>query len=444
MTTLTAAVPVTQSTLNLRVSLTAAAVSAVGVISAALVLLYLRAVPYPFLLLVSGMAAAFSGGLIMRIVHVGDPKKKLMAMALSAGVISVAILLALVVARLLAGALMPPPAEALNRADRAFAAMHTFLATALGSPNNVLIILALGAVIAAFATGAGHPALFLGVPLTLYFAWIIFPSVLTGVIAFTDWDGSSGLHTAKFVELYNFNFVLGDQEFKLAFLNNIKWLAFFILIPTSMGLGMAMIFNTSFPGARIFKIAFFAPLVISPVVVAQVWSAMYRPDIGLINSFLHFITGIPYSDLPGWLGDKNLALWCIIIAATWRQVGYVMILYLAGLKSLDPTLIEAATVDGANPWQRFWNVIFPLLGPVTVVVAVISVIDSLRAFDLVATTTAGQPDGATQVIANYMYMRAFNDYRMGFAAASAIILLGLMAIFIVPYLIRTARTELEY
>jgi len=137
-------------------------------------------------------------------------------------------------------------------------------------------------------------------------------------------------------------------------------------------------------------------------------------------------------------------LWSIIFAATWRQVGYVMILYLAGLKGIDTTLLEAATVDGATPWQRFINVIFPLLAPVTVVVMVISVIDSLRSFDLVSIMTNGGPDHASEVLANFMYISAFNNYEMGHAAMIALVLFILMCCFIIPYLIYTARNELDY
>src|SRR5205823_5205139 len=147
---------------------------------------------------------------------------------------------------------------------------------------------------------------------------------------------------------------------------------------------MAMIFNGKFPGSRFFKAAFYAPLVVASVVTGLMWSSLYNPRDGLINAFLR---AIGVANPPSWLGDRGLVLWCIIFAAAWRQVGYVMILYLAGLKNLDVPLLEAATVDGASGWQRFRHVIVPLLAPVTVVVTVISVIDSLRAFDLVAIMT---------------------------------------------------------
>jgi multiple sugar transport system permease protein len=287
------------------------------------------------------------------------------------------------------------------------------------------------------------PILFLAVPLTIYFMWIIGPMFATGFIAMTNWDGVGTLDKAKFVGFANYEWLLSpkNNEFWLSLGNNLKWLAFFITIPTAMGLGLAMIFNSNFLGSRAFKIAFYSPLVLAPTVIALIWQAIYLPTDGLINSFLR---GIGIENPPGWLADRNLVLWCIVVAAAWRQVGYIMILYLAGLKNLDVTLIEAATVDGASGWDRFRLVIFPLLGPVTVVVTVISVIDSLRAFDMVAIMTKGGPASSSQVLANFMYMRAFNDYRMGYAGATAVVLLALMLCIVIPYLIHIARTELEY
>jgi len=289
------------------------------------------------------------------------------------------------------------------------------------------------------------PYLFLALPLALYFTWIIGPSIATAVLAATNWNGISRLRFADIKgNLYliqNVQWLLGNGNFWTALGDNIKWLVFLLLIPTSMGLAMAMIFNGKMPGSRLFKVAFYSPLVLATVVTGLMWASMYNPDIGLLNSLLRLI-GI--SSPPNWLGDRGLALWSIIFAAAWRQVGYVMILYLAGLKGLDISLVEAATVDGATFWQRFRHVIFPLLAPVTVVVLVISVIDSLRAFDLVSIMTSGGPDHSSEVLANFMYISAFNNYEMGHAAIIALVLFLLMACFIVPYLIYIARTEMEY
>jgi len=286
------------------------------------------------------------------------------------------------------------------------------------------------------------PYFFLVIPLALYFTWIIGPSLATAVFSATNWDGISSIRfmdkSGHLFLLSNVTWLFNDENFKTAFGNNIKWLLFFLAIPTTMGLAMAMIFNGKFPGSRLFKIAFYSPLVLASVVTGLIWAAMYNPENGLIMSFLH-IFGIT---APAWFG-RELALWAVIFAAAWRQVGYVMILYLAGLKGLDISLVEAATVDGATFWQRLRYVILPLLAPVTVVVLVISVIDSLRAFDLVSIMTNGEPDHASEVMANFMYKTAFTNYDMGHAALIAVVLFLLMCCFIVPYLIYIARQEKE-
>jgi multiple sugar transport system permease protein len=174
-------------------------------------------------------------------------------------------------------------------------------------------------------------------------------------------------------------------------------------------------------------------------VIGLIWSWLYNPRAGLINTFL---VGIGVESPPGWLADRNLAIWAIIFAAAWRQVGYVMVLYLAGLKNVDPSLVDAAQVDGANRFQMFRFVILPLLAPVTTIVIIISIIDSLRAFDLVAIMTAGNQ--RSQVLANFMYIEAFNNYQMGYGAAIAVVLFAIMLVFIVWYLWRSLREELDY
>jgi len=424
-----------QPTLNPRVQMSAIAglIGLVVSFGVGFFLEYVDAKPLPFLMIVGILGISFGIGLAMRTFYTFNTSLKSQAMILAAIVAAASTIDGVYMSMNLG--------VSLNASETLRIPAAIALRTILHD-GGWLICLMCG-LTGAFASRASAPWLFLGVPLALYFVWVIGPMFLSGYIAMTNWDGIQDLDKAPFVGLYNFDWLLHNDNFWTALGNNLKWLAFFLIIPTSMGLALAMIFNGNFIGSRFFKVAFFAPLVIAPTVVALVWEALYRPDIGLINSVLRAIVG-PNVELPGWLADRNLVLWCIVIAAAWRQVGYVMILYLAGLKSLDVTLLEAATVDGASPWARFRKVILPLLGPVTVVVLVISVIDSLRAFDLVAIMTRGGPSYASEVLANFMYMRAFNDYRYGFAAATAVILLVIMLFFIIPYLVRVARTELEY
>ncbi|MBZ0293857.1 MAG: sugar ABC transporter permease, partial [Anaerolineae bacterium] len=226
------------------------------------------------------------------------------------------------------------------------------------------------------------PYLFLAVPLLLYFTWIIAPTFYTMYLSLTNWDGISA--NPGFIGFANYERLFTDRTFTEALANNFRWLFVFITVPTVTGLGLAMVFNTEMRFGRWYKISFYAPLVLSGPVIGLIWAWVYNPRAGLINAFL---TGIGVQDTPGWLADRDLAIWAIIFAATWRQVGYVMVLYLAGLKNVDPTLVDAAQVDGATRFQLFRWVILPLLAPVTTIVVIISIIDSLRAFDLVSIMT---------------------------------------------------------
>lgn len=283
------------------------------------------------------------------------------------------------------------------------------------------------------------PYLFLVPALALYVVWIIGPTVYTFYLSLTNWDGVSA---AGWVGLANFHRLFTkDSLFIESLINNFRWLLLFITVPTTLGLLMAMVFNTEMRGSRFYKISFYLPLILSLPVIGLIWAWVYNPRLGLINQALSSL-GVPPADLPGWLGDRRLAIWCVIAAAIWRQVGYVMVLYLAGLKNVDPTYLDAARVDGCNRWNLFRHVLFPLLAPVTTIVVVISIIDSLRAFDLVAIMTRGGQ--STQVLANFMYIEAFNNYRMGYAAAIAVVLFAISMIFIGFYLFRVVRDELEY
>ena len=289
------------------------------------------------------------------------------------------------------------------------------------------------------------PYLFILGPLLLYLIWIVGPMLYTFYLSLTDWDGISP--EAKYLGLKNF-YTLFDSlgktvpsAFQYSLLNNLKWLISFITIPVAAGLGLAMILNQDIRGDRFFKVGIFLPQVLSFAVVALIWSWVYNPRAGLINSFL---INLGVGDPPGWLADKSLATWSIIAAGVWRQIGYVMILYVAGLKNIDPTLIDASKVDGANSWNRFWYVVFPLLAPVTTIVVVISIIDSLRTFDLVQIMTRGGPANASSVLANLMYIQAFNNYKMGLGAATAVVLFIISSVFIITYLWRVMQDELEY
>lgn len=290
------------------------------------------------------------------------------------------------------------------------------------------------------------PYLFLFAPLILYLIWIIGPMFYTFYLSLTNWDGISP--EARYIGLANFQELFGSlgkrvpSAFEYSLVNNLKWLLTFITVPVAIGLAMAVILNRDIKGDRYFKMGIFLPQVLSLPVIALIWSfGIYNPRAGVINEFLR---AIGVANPPGWLADKDLVIWAIIAAAAWRQIGYIMILYVAGLKNVDPTLLDAARVDGANAWQTFWRVVFPLLAPVTTIVIVISIIDSLRSFDMVWVMTKGGPGNASSVLAVLMYIQAFNNYKMGLGAATAVVLFAISLVFIVAYLSRVMKDELEY
>lgn len=283
------------------------------------------------------------------------------------------------------------------------------------------------------------PYLFLIVPVIIYIVWVIAPMIYTFYLSLTNWDG---LTTPDFIGFKNYVKLFNDKVFFISLTNNLKWLAAFITIPVILGLGLAMVLNVAIPGEKFFKMTFYMPMVLALVVSGLIWGWLYHPKGGLINTVLMATNLVEKG--PGWLSNRDLVLWSIIIVAIWRQVGYVMVLYLAGLKSINPQLLDAAHVDGASGWQTFWRVILPLLTPVTVIVLVISVIDSLRAFDLVSVMTRGGPANASSVLANFMYIEAFNNYKMGYGASIAVVLFIISLGFIILYLWRVMQDELEY
>ena len=282
------------------------------------------------------------------------------------------------------------------------------------------------------------PYFFLILPISLYCVWVIGPMFYSVWMSLTN---SDGITRQEFIGLDNYRRLFNDDVFWTSFFNNLKWLIAFITIPIALGLGLAILLNNDLPGTRFFKAGFFSPMVVSSVVIGLVWSWMYQP-YGLINELL---SGLGRDGMPiGFLADPDLVTWSIIGAALWRQVGYVMLLYLAGLKNVDKTLVEASRVDGASSFQSFRDIVVPMLQPVTVIIVVISVIDALRSFDLVNIMTRGGPYNQSNVLAQMMYIEAFNNYSMGYGAAIATVLAGISIVFIFAYLRRMLRDEMEY
>jgi multiple sugar transport system permease protein/raffinose/stachyose/melibiose transport system permease protein len=275
--------------------------------------------------------------------------------------------------------------------------------------------------------------LFVLLPLLVEGFWVFWPAIQGVYLSFTNWDG---ITAPQNVGLGNYREMIGDPVFRKALLDTAIWLVLFGGLSAAGGLGMAVLLQRERRGIGFYRSALFLPVVFSLVATSLIWQAMYQPD-GLINNLLGAV-GLG-SWQHSWLADANTALYAVIIPALWREIGYVMVLYLAGLKAIDPALYEAATVDGANAWQRFTKITLPQLKPVNAVVLSVIVIDSLRSFDVAWALTRGGPYHSSELLSTYMYSTAFQSLRLGYASALAVVIFLLAFGVIITYLVRAFR-----
>ena len=280
--------------------------------------------------------------------------------------------------------------------------------------------------------------LMVGIPTAIHVFFIWIPTIASGILSFTSWNGI-GLDKIKFIGLKNYADLFSGvyPPFWPAIQHNLIWLAVFLFVATPLGMFLAVLLDKEIRGTRVYQSAIYLPVVLSLAIVGFIWQLIYSPDEGLINSLLG-TAGTPQA--IDWIGNRNLNLWAILVAASWRHVGYVMILYLAGLKSVDPGLREAASIDGASERQAFFRVVFPVLRPINIVVIVITVIESLRAFDLVFITNRGLNglELLSVLVTNNIIGEAS---RVGFGSALAMILLVVSVGPIIVYLTRSLREE---
>ncbi|MFY1670567.1 carbohydrate ABC transporter permease [Plantactinospora sp. WMMB334] len=278
-------------------------------------------------------------------------------------------------------------------------------------------------------------AAFVLVPFAIESIWVFWPALQGFYFSLTRWDG---LEPPRFVGFANYAELAGDSVFRGALLNTVIWLVLFGGLSVLGGFGMALLLQKERRGIGFYRAALFTPVVFSLVVTGLVWRVFYQPD-GLADQLLRAV-GLGELVRP-WLADPETALYAVILPALWRQIGYVMVLYLAGLKAIDPALHEAARTDGANGWQRLWHVTIPQLRGVNAVVLSVIVIDSLRSFDIVWALTRGGPYHSSELLSTYMYSTAFQSLRLGYGSAIAVVIFVLALAVILGYLVRAFREE---
>lgn len=278
--------------------------------------------------------------------------------------------------------------------------------------------------------------LMVGIPLLLDVVLIWWPTVSSIFLSFTNWDGIGDLGPQNYIGLKNYEFLFtGYTFFWPAVLHNVIWLGWLFFIATPLGMLLAVLLDREMRGSRIYQNVFFFPVVLSLVVVGFIWELQFNPTEGFINSALGLVKS---GHIIDWLGNPRINLLAVLIATTWRHVGYIMVIYLAGLKSVDPTLREAAKVDGANEVQIFFRVVFPVMAPINTVIAVITAIEALRAFDIAFIINQGK--NGLELLSILITNNGMSEASLvGRASAIAVVLLLVSLGPIIVFLSRVMR-----
>jgi multiple sugar transport system permease protein len=274
--------------------------------------------------------------------------------------------------------------------------------------------------------------LMIGIP-TLLVLWLVWlPAIASVALSFASWQGVGGIDTIHWIGLDNYKNVFTNYPpFHPAIEHNLIWLGMLFVFATPLGVFLAVLLDKEMRGGRFYQSALFLPVVLSLALVGFMWQLIYSQDQGLLNQ----VTGAHVD----WYGDPSVNLWAVLVATCWRQTGYVMLLYLAGLKAVDSSLREAAKVDGASETQTFFRVVFPVMRPINVIVLVITFIEALRAFDIVWVVNKGR--NGLELISALVTANVIGEAsRIGFGSALATIMLVISSVFVVIYL-RIAMNE---
>ncbi|MEV1173870.1 sugar ABC transporter permease [Nonomuraea sp. NPDC049784] len=264
------------------------------------------------------------------------------------------------------------------------------------------------------------------------------PGLMSVYYSFTNWDG---LDEAHFVGLANYMALFGSPDFRGALLHNLLWTAFFLVVPMSMGLLGAFLLSRIRRGQMLFRLLYFIPYVIATVVSAAIWRQILSPTSGLAPALAGL--GMPWLGDVNFLGDGRLALGAVAFINNWQWWGFLVVIFLAAMQSIEPSLYEAARMDGAGSWREFWHITLPSIRPTFMFLSLMTVIWSFLVFDYIYILTQGGPASATDVLSTVMYRAAFSEQQAGYASAIGVILTLISAVTVGGYLYLRRRLRWE-
>ena len=261
----------------------------------------------------------------------------------------------------------------------------------------------------------------------VYLLFFGIPFIATIWLSFTEWNG---IGQPAFTGMENYLRLSGDAAMWAALGNNVIWVIIGTIAPVFIGLIIAVMLWSDARGSMTYRTIYFLPVVLSPVVIGIIWGWIYNPLFGLLNTGLRAV-GLGNLAI-GWLGESETALYAVLVTAIWSYLGFCIVVLFAGLQKVDPELVGAARIDGANARQRFRHVIIPQIRPVLTMVIVYTVIGGFNVFDVVGVRTNGGPNNASEVIATYTYEIAFrgNEYGYGATLSMVMSVLSLIAAWI--------------
>jgi multiple sugar transport system permease protein len=283
--------------------------------------------------------------------------------------------------------------------------------------------------------------LFVAPAMMIFFVFTLLPVAAALYLSFTNYDVFTRMDWVggdNYLRIFE-SVVLENDVLRDAFRNTFYYTFASVPLGMAVGLALAMLLNQKLRGLGLYRTVYYVPVVTSMVAVAMIWIQLFDPLYGVISTALEGfgIKGI------NWLGDPNLAMPSIIAVSVWKVIGWNMLIYLAGLQGIPEYLREAASIDGANRWQIFRNITFPLLQPTTFFIFVTSLIGAFQVFDQVYVMTGGGPANATTTLVHQIYNAAFKSMDMGYAAALSFVLFGLILV-VSLFSMRAVRGEVAY
>ena len=244
----------------------------------------------------------------------------------------------------------------------------------------------------------------------------------------------------RFVGIENYKILFTDPEYLQIFANTVTFAFFVVIFSMAVGLALSVLANQKVSGWRIYRLLLIWPYALSPAVAGVIFLFMFNPQSGIVNYLLTITLGIA----PDWLTNPTLAMGLLVFVAVWKNVGYNVVFYIAGLQNLPGEVLEAALIDGATPWQRFWRVTFPLLSPMTFFLLIINTIYAFfEAFPFVDLLTKGGPSNATNILIFNIYRDGFEYYKTGMAAAQSVILF-IAVVFLTILQFRVGEGRVHY